>query len=90
VALAKAGMGDVLTGLITGLRAQGLTPIDAMSVATFIHGRASKEYLKKGNDFLSLRPVDLIELIPETIKKIRLGIGRNSVMTIKGSRFKGL
>lgn len=71
VALAKAGMGDVLTGLITGLRAQGLNPIEAMSVASYIHGRASREYLKKGNDYLSFRPVDLIELIPETIKKIR-------------------
>ncbi|NOT78778.1 MAG: NAD(P)H-hydrate dehydratase [Bacteriovoracaceae bacterium] len=71
VALAKAGMGDILTGLITGLRAQGLSPIDAMSVATFIHGRASREYLKKGNDILSLRPVDLIELIPRTIRKTR-------------------
>lgn len=82
VALAKAGMGDVLTGLITGLRAQGLSPIDAMSVAGFIHGSASREYLKKGNDYLSLRPTDLIEHIPRTIKKIRLGNQRKGAIVV--------
>ncbi len=71
VALSKAGMGDVLTGLISALLAQGLTSFDAMRLGTFIHGRVSQEYLKKGNDYLSMRPMDLIDGIPRTLKKLR-------------------
>lgn len=69
--LAKAGSGDVLTGLITALLAQNLKPIEAMKVASFIHGRASKNYMKNGNDELSMRPIDLIGEIPQVIKKLR-------------------
>jgi NAD(P)H-hydrate epimerase len=39
-ALATAGTGDVLTGMIGTLLAQGLVPIDAARVAAFWHGRA--------------------------------------------------
>jgi NAD(P)H-hydrate epimerase len=40
-ALATAGTGDVLSGLITGLLAQGAEPFDAACMATWIHGRAA-------------------------------------------------
>lgn len=39
-ALARAGTGDVLAGLITGLLAQGLAPFDAAVCGAWIHGRA--------------------------------------------------
>jgi ADP-dependent NAD(P)H-hydrate dehydratase / NAD(P)H-hydrate epimerase len=39
-ALATAGTGDVLTGIIATLLAQGLAPIDAARVGAFWHGRA--------------------------------------------------
>ena len=38
--LAAGGSGDLLTGLITGLLAQGLSPIDAASLAVHAHGMA--------------------------------------------------
>lgn len=38
--LATGGTGDVLTGAIAGLVARGLAPVDAASVAAFVHGRA--------------------------------------------------
>jgi len=38
--MAKGGMGDVLSGLITGLIARGLSPLDAALAGTFIHGLA--------------------------------------------------
>jgi NAD(P)H-hydrate epimerase len=41
-ALAKAGTGDVLTGLIGGLAAQGGSPIDAACVGCYLHGRAGE------------------------------------------------
>jgi NAD(P)H-hydrate epimerase len=38
--MAKGGSGDVLTGLITGLLAQGYTPETAALLGMYIHGRA--------------------------------------------------
>lgn len=36
--MAKGGSGDVLTGLLTGLLAQGMEPFDACCAAVWIHG----------------------------------------------------
>jgi hydroxyethylthiazole kinase-like uncharacterized protein yjeF len=52
-ALATAGTGDVLTGIIATLLAQGLTPIDAARVGAFWHGRA-------GSVAAEQRPVGVI------------------------------
>lgn len=38
--MATGGAGDVLTGIIGGLLAQGMSPFDAAVVGTFVHGRA--------------------------------------------------
>ena len=43
-ALAVAGQGDVLTGLIAAMLAQGLSAIDAASLAVKIHGMAGDAY----------------------------------------------
>ncbi|MDD4778652.1 MAG: NAD(P)H-hydrate dehydratase [Fermentimonas sp.] len=40
-ALATAGSGDVLTGMITSLLAQGYKPIDAARTGVFLHGMTS-------------------------------------------------
>jgi len=39
-AMAKAGAGDVLSGIIGGLLAQGLRPLDAAVAGAYLHGRA--------------------------------------------------
>ncbi|WJJ93714.1 ADP-dependent NAD(P)H-hydrate dehydratase [Neopusillimonas aromaticivorans] len=39
--LATGGSGDVLTGLIAGLLAQGMSPFKAACAATWIHGQAA-------------------------------------------------
>ncbi len=40
-ALATAGTGDVLAGMIGALLAQGMAPKDAACAAVWIHGRAA-------------------------------------------------
>ncbi|WQY35391.1 NAD(P)H-hydrate dehydratase [Helicobacter pylori] len=59
VALAKAGSGDVLAGLILSLLSQHYTPLDAAINASLAHALASLEF--KNN--YALTPLDLIEKI---------------------------
>ncbi|WQY29712.1 NAD(P)H-hydrate dehydratase [Helicobacter pylori] len=59
VALAKAGSGDVLAGLILSLLSQHYTPLDAAINASLAHAIASLEF--KNN--YALAPLDLIEKI---------------------------
>ncbi|WQV02375.1 NAD(P)H-hydrate dehydratase [Helicobacter pylori] len=59
VALAKAGSGDVLAGLILSLLSQKYTPLDAAINASLAHAIASLEFK---NDY-ALTPLDLIEKI---------------------------
>lgn len=41
--MATAGSGDVLTGLITGLLAQGISPLKAARFGVWMHGRAGED-----------------------------------------------
>ncbi|WP_121095239.1 NAD(P)H-hydrate dehydratase [Helicobacter pylori] len=59
VALAKAGSGDVLAGLILSLLSQNYTPLDAAINASLAHALAGLEL--KNN--YALTPLDLIEKI---------------------------
>jgi hydroxyethylthiazole kinase-like uncharacterized protein yjeF len=58
--LAKGGSGDVLSGLIGALLAQGYAPLDAAIHGSLAHVKLALAY--KGNDF-SLTPDDLIDEI---------------------------
>jgi hydroxyethylthiazole kinase-like uncharacterized protein yjeF len=58
--LAKGGSGDVLSGLIGALLAQGEEPFSAARNASLAHTKLAQIY--SGNDF-SLTPYDLIEAI---------------------------
>lgn len=59
-ALAKGGSGDVLSGLIGALLAQGYTPLEAAKNGSLAHTKLALNY--KGADF-SLTPYDLINEI---------------------------
>jgi len=56
--LSKGGSGDVLTGLIASMAAQGYKLLDAAIISSLAHSFAAKRY-KKAN--YSLTPNDLIE-----------------------------
>lgn len=65
-ALATAGTGDALAGLIAGFAAQGLAPVDAAACAMHLGGRAA-EYVAAQQDARTLTPLDLIEACPHAL-----------------------
>lgn len=68
-ALATAGTGDVLAGIVASLLAQGLTPFDAASVGTYIHGLAGEMVSEKlGN--AGVLASDLLPILPKAIKSL--------------------
>ena len=70
-ALAKAGTGDVLTGMIAGLLSQGLKPEEAACLGAFIHGWLADQWISDRNDQLSLMPEDLLERLPQGLRLLR-------------------
>lgn len=46
--MSSAGMGDVLSGIIGGLLAQGLTPLDAALLGVYLHGAAADSLVSDG------------------------------------------
>lgn len=58
--LAKAGSGDVLTGIITALLAQGLTAPDAATLGVYLHGLAADKAKDKHGE-ASMLASDVIE-----------------------------
>ena len=68
-ALAKAGSGDVLTGLISGFMAQGLPVEDASVLGVYLHG-LSGELASDDLTVYSVLATDLIDYIPLAVKKI--------------------
>ena len=68
-ALAKAGSGDVLTGMIAGFCAQGIKLEEAACCATYIHGIASEIASKSMTEYCVLAS-DLIKYIPLAMRAI--------------------
>ena len=66
-ALAKAGSGDVLTGIITGLLAQGMKTFDAAVLGVYLHGIAGDLAAKDLSEYGVLAS-DLLKYIPFAIK----------------------
>lgn len=58
--LATGGSGDILSGIIAGLLAQGLNNIEAASLGVYIHGMAAEHYVDKANCY-SLNASDLLD-----------------------------
>ena len=64
--MATAGMGDVLTGAIAGLLAQGLNPVDAAVLGVYLHGLAGDIAAETvGESGLIAR--DVLRMLPKTL-----------------------
>lgn len=70
-ALAKSGTGDVLAGIITAFRAQGLGATSAALLGAYVHGACADLWVAKERDPLSLTASDVIELLPEVLHRVR-------------------
>ena len=68
-ALAKAGSGDVLTGIIAGLLAQGVQPFEAAFVGAYLHGLAG-EIAESDSGPYSVMAFDLVAALPQAIEKL--------------------
>ncbi len=73
-ALATAGTGDVLAGIIAGLLAQGLRSFEAAKSGVYIHGLAGELWSEKYGD-AGMLASDLIELLPKVMDNIKHGQG---------------
>ena len=67
--MATAGSGDVLTGLITGLLAQGYSNLSAAVLGMFIHGQAG-DFAADKNSKESLIASDIINCFGDVFKQI--------------------
>lgn len=68
--MATAGTGDVLAGIIAGLIAQGFSLWDASCFSVYLHGLAGDLAAKKLGE-ASLIAGDILEFLPQAIKKVR-------------------
>ncbi len=71
-ALATAGSGDVLTGLIASLIGQGMLPFDAAVLGVYLHGLAGDRWAKR-HGRSGLTATDLADELPNAFDQHRTG-----------------
>jgi NAD(P)H-hydrate epimerase len=66
--MATAGSGDVLTGIITALCAQGFPPEQAANIGVFVHGKAG-DYAAQQNGMAGLIASDIVNCLGKVWKE---------------------
>ena len=83
--MATAGMGDVLTGVIAGLIAQGLAPYDAARLGVYVHGLAADlAHARVGT--LGLVAGDVTAALPQAIHRLASAGPRSEVVPLPQTR----
>ena len=67
--LAKGGSGDVLTGIVAALLAQGATAVRAAAVGVWLHGRAGDLAAERLTPY-GMTPEDVVSSLPAAIGEI--------------------
>ncbi len=74
--LASGGTGDVLSGIIVGLMAQGLSPNEATCCGVFLHGHAGESVRRRLGDS-GMVASDLLDELPGSLNHLRrVGAGQ--------------
>lgn len=68
--MATAGAGDVLTGVITALLCQGLSPWDAARLGVHVHGLAG-DCAARRLSMISMTAADIIDALPEAWRQVQ-------------------
>jgi NAD(P)H-hydrate repair Nnr-like enzyme with NAD(P)H-hydrate dehydratase domain len=66
-ALARAGTGDVLAGLIVGLRAQGVAAYEAAVAAAWVHAQAGLYAAEKVGAEASVLAGDVLDAVADVL-----------------------
>ncbi len=69
-ALARAGSGDVLAGMLVGLMAQGVAPFDAACMAAWMHGEAGKQAERRIGHAACVLAGDILNAIPKVFREL--------------------
>jgi hydroxyethylthiazole kinase-like uncharacterized protein yjeF len=69
-ALARAGTGDVLAGLIVGLRAQGVNAFESACAGAWIHASAGILAAKRMGNTASVIASDVLNAVPQVISDL--------------------
>ena len=69
-ALAKAGTGDVLAGMLAALIAQGMDSFHAAGAAAFMHARAGQLAAEELDTTVSVFASDVIRAIPQVLAQL--------------------
>lgn len=69
-ALARAGTGDVLAGLIVGLRAQGVQPYEAAITGAWIHAQAGLAACRRLGHAAAVMAGDVLDAVPEVLRQL--------------------
>ena len=75
-ALARAGTGDVLAGVITGLRAQGVGPYEAAVLGAYLHGRAGELAAEMVGSLAGVIAGDVVDSLALAMAELNGGLSR--------------
>lgn len=70
--LATGGSGDILTGIVTSLMAQGLKPFDAAVLGAYVHGLSADIAIEHSSE-RSLIPSDVVSCLGKAFRVIEKG-----------------
>ncbi|MBI2852236.1 MAG: NAD(P)H-hydrate dehydratase [Chloroflexi bacterium] len=79
--LASAGTGDVLSGVIAGLAAQGMPLFDAASAGVYLHAVAGEHVRDRLGD-AGMVASDLLPELPVAIRRLKEGTGKDNAAGI--------
>ncbi|MCE2994061.1 MAG: NAD(P)H-hydrate dehydratase [Flammeovirgaceae bacterium] len=71
--MATSGSGDVLTGILTAMLAQGYTSVDTSLISVYIHGLAG-DLAARELGMISLIASDIVNFVPKAFLQIKKGI----------------